>query len=48
MSVKVGKRKGKRLIPSYSSRRGKATGSFQPSDMSARNLRRLNNKKGGH
>ena len=47
MNVKILKRKGNNRKALYSSRREPLTRSSQLS-ISARNLRRLNNKKGGH
>ena len=47
MNVKITKRKGSNRKALYCSRRGPLTRSSQLSK-SARNLRRLNNKKGGH
>ena len=47
MNVKITKRKGNNRKALYGSRRGPISKSSQLS-ISARNLRRLNNKKGGH
>ena len=47
MNVEIFKRKGNKSKALYGSRRGPISKSSQLS-ISARNLRRLNNKKGGH